>query len=68
MELKDNILSIWKAKDKCKTSSLRPMFVLFLVRSSEKKSTSGDTFSPSSATECFLPPESHGPTTPGRQG
>ena len=50
MELKDSILSIWKAKDKCKTSSLRPTFVP-LSASEKKKSTLGDTFSPSSATE-----------------
>ena len=50
MELKDKILSIWKARDKCKTLSLRPTFVPSSVRSSEKKSTLGDTFSPSSAT------------------
>ena len=49
MELKDNILSIWKARDKCKTSSLGPMFVLLSVRAGKKKSTLGDTFSPSSA-------------------
>ena len=48
MELKDNILSIWKARDKHKTSSLRPMFVLSSMRAG-KKSTLGDTFSPSSA-------------------
>ena len=50
MELKDNILSIWKTKDKHKTSSLRPTFVPLSARASEKKSTLGDTFSPSSAT------------------
>ena len=49
MKLKDNILSIWKAKDKHKTSSLRPTFVPLSTRASEKKSTLGDTFSPSSA-------------------
>ena len=50
MELKGNILSIWKAKDKCKTSSLGPTFVTSSVRASEKKkSTLGDTFSASSA-------------------
>ena len=49
MELKDNILSIWKAKDKHKTSSLGPTFVPSSVRASEKKSTLGDTFFPSSA-------------------
>ena len=50
MELKDNILSIGKTKDKHNTSSLRPTFVPLSVRTSEKKSTLGDTFSPSSAT------------------
>ena len=50
MELKDNILSIWKARDKHKTSSFRPMFVPSSARASEKKSTVGDTFLPSSAT------------------
>ena len=51
MELKDNILSIWKAKDKHKTSSLRPTFVPSSTRAGKKKkSTLGDTFFPSSAT------------------
>ena len=50
MELKDNILSIWKARDKHKTSSLGPTFVLLSARAGKKKkSTLGDTFSPSSA-------------------
>ena len=50
-EIKDKILSIWKAKDKCKTSSLRPTFVLLPAGASKKKkSTLGATFSPSSAT------------------
>ena len=50
-ELNEKILSIWKAKDKCKTSSLRPTFVLSPAGASEKKkSTLGATFLPSSAT------------------
>ena len=44
MEIKDNILSIWKSRDKHKTSSLRPMFVPLSVRASKKKSILGDTF------------------------
>ena len=51
VELKDNILTTWKSRDRCKTSSLRPTFIPSSVRASEKKkSTLGDTFSPSSAT------------------
>ena len=43
--MKDKILSIWKAKDKCKTSSLGPTFVLLSAGASEKKkSTLGATF------------------------
>ena len=49
-ELKDQILSIWKAKDKHKTSSLGPTFVLSSAGASKKKSTLGATFLPSSAT------------------
>ena len=47
MELKDNILSIWKAKDECKTSSLGPMFIpLSPMASKKKKSTLGNIFCP----------------------
>ena len=49
MELQDSILSIWKARDNCKTSSLGPMFVPSSARAGKKKSTLGSTFSPSSA-------------------
>ena len=49
-ELKDKILSIWKAKDKHKTSSLGPTLVLSPAGASKKKSTLGATFLPSSAT------------------
>ena len=51
MELKDDIFTAWKSRDKCKTSSLRPTFIPSSVRASEKKkSTLCDNFSPSSAT------------------
>ena len=51
MELKDEILTAWKSRDKHKTLSLGPTFIPSSVRASEKKkSTLGDTFSPSSAT------------------
>ena len=49
-ELKDKILSIWKANDKCETSTLRPTFVPSTAGAREKKSTLGSTFSPSSTT------------------
>ena len=49
-ELKDKILSIWKAKDKHKTSSLGPTLVLSPAGASKKKSTLGATFLPSSTT------------------
>ena len=50
MELKYKNLSIWKARDKHKTSSLRPMFVPSSMRAGKKKPTLGNTFLPSSAT------------------
>ena len=49
MELKDDILTTWKSRDKHRTSSLGPIFIPSSARASEKKSTLGDTFSPSSA-------------------
>ena len=49
-KLKDEILSIWKANDKQKTSTLRPTFVPSTAGAREKRSTLGSTFSPSSAT------------------
>ena len=51
MELKDEILTAWRSRDKHKTSSLGPTFIPSSVRDSKKKkSTLGNTFSPSSAT------------------
>ena len=44
--LKNDILTIWKSRDKYKMSSLRPTFVPSSVRASKRKSMLGDTFSP----------------------
>ena len=49
MDLKNDILTTWKSRDKHRTSSLRPMFTPSSVGPSEKKSTLGDTFTPSKA-------------------
>ena len=49
-ELKDKTLSIWKANNKCKTSTPRPTFVPSTAGAREKKSTLGSTFSSSSTT------------------
>ena len=49
MELKNNILIMWESRDRCKTSSLRPMFTPSSVGANEKRSTLGDTFTLSKA-------------------
>ena len=43
MELKDDILTTWKSRDKHRTSSLGPTFTPPSARASEKKSMLGDT-------------------------
>ena len=49
MDLKNDILTTWKSRDKHRTSSLRPMFIPSSARASERRSMLGDTF-PSRAT------------------
>ena len=46
MELKNDILTTWKSRDKHKALSLGPTFIPSSVRASERKSTSGDSFFP----------------------
>ena len=47
MDLKNDILAMWKSRDKHRTLSLEPTFTPFnLWGTSEKKSTLGDTFTP----------------------
>ena len=47
MELKNDILTTWKSRDRCKTSSLRPTFTPSSTGASSKRSTLGDTVTPS---------------------
>ena len=49
MELKNDILTMWESRDRCRTSSLRPTFTPSSVSTSEKGSTLGKTFTPSKA-------------------
>ena len=49
MDLKNNILTTWKSRDKHRTLSLRPTFIPSSARASKRKSMLGDTFSPSRA-------------------
>ena len=46
MDLKSNIFTTWKSRDKHRTSSLGPTFTPSSVGASKKKSTLGDTFTP----------------------
>ena len=46
VELKNDILTTWKSRDKHRMSSLGPTFIPSSVWASERKSTLGDTFSP----------------------
>ena len=49
MDLKNDILTTWKSRDKHRTLSLGPTFIPSSARASKRKSTLGDTFSPSRA-------------------
>ena len=49
MDLKNDILTMWESRDRCRTSSLRPTFTPSSVSASEKGSTLGKTFTPSKA-------------------
>ena len=44
MDLKNNILTTWESRDRCRTSSLRPTFTSSSTGSKEKGSTLGKTF------------------------
>ena len=50
MELKNNILTTWESRDRCKTSSLGPMFTPLSTGANIKRSTLGDTFTLSKVT------------------
>ena len=47
MELKNDILTMWESRGRCRTSSLRPIFTPSSAGASDKRSTLGDTFTPS---------------------
>ena len=50
MDLKNDTLTMWESRDRCRTSSLGPTFTPSSTSASEKGSTSGKTFTPSKAT------------------
>ena len=50
MELKNDILTMWKSRDRHRTSSLGPTFTPLSMGASNKRSTLGDTFTPSKTT------------------
>ena len=50
MDLKNDILTTWESRDRCRTLSLRPTFTPSSASASEKGSTLGKTFTPSKAT------------------
>ena len=49
MDLKNDILAMWESRDRCRTSSLGPMFTPSSTSASQKGSTFGKTFTPSKA-------------------
>ena len=50
MDLKNDILTMWEARDRCRTLSLRPTFTPLSTGACKKGSTLGETFTPSKAT------------------
>ena len=46
MELKNNILTMWESRDRCRTLSLGPTFTPLYAGANDKRSTLGDTFTP----------------------
>ena len=50
MELKNDILTMWESRDRCRTSSLGPTFTPLSTGASEKGSNLGETFTPSRST------------------
>ena len=50
MDLKNNILTMWESRDRCRTSSLGPTFTALSAGIKEKWSTLGKTFTPTRAT------------------
>ena len=49
MDLKNDILTTWESRDRCRTLSLGPTFTPLSTSASEKGSTLGKTFTPSKA-------------------
>ena len=60
MEMKDNILAMWKSRDKRRTSSLRPMFISLTAGPKEQGSTLGKTFTSGGAGTSTSAPRSPG--------
>ena len=58
MGMKDDILAMWKSRDRRRTSSLRPTFISLSVDSKEQGSTLGKTFIPRGATASISAPHS----------
>ena len=50
MDMKNNILAMWKSRDRSRTSSLRPTFISSSAGSKEQGSTLGKTFTSARAT------------------
>ena len=60
MGMKNDILAMWKSRDRRRTSSLRPTFISSSVDSKEQGSTLGKTFIPGRAATSISAP--HGPS------
>ena len=56
MDMKNNILSTWKSRDRRRTSSLGPMFTSLSMDSKEQGSTLGKTSTPGRATMSISAP------------
>ena len=59
MDMKNNILAMWKSRDRRRTSSLRPTFISSMAGSKEQGSTLGKTFTSGGAGTSTSAP--HGP-------
>ena len=49
LDMKNDILTMWDSKDRCRTLSLRPTFTSTSMSANEKGSTLGKTFTPTRA-------------------
>ena len=61
MELKNDILTTWESRDRCRTLSLGPTFTPLSAGASERRSTLGDTFTLSKAMASVSIPHSSRP-------